>query len=184
MTPQDNEGQEPRAGEPQSDEPQSGPQASDASGETGTGRQDAEWQAQQAAHDAYKRQHDERAWAMLAHLSVFAATFIPFGHIFGPLIVWLIKKDEYPLVDDQGKESLNFQISMSIYTIILIVVLVAAALGLAAGDSDSDVVISIIAAGAGLLIIGLLAFIFVIIASIKSYQGERYRYPLTIRFIS
>jgi len=139
---------------------------------------------QLASHEAYKRQHDEKSWAMLCHLSVFSSLLIPFGNIFGPLIVWLIKREEFALVDDQGKESLNFQISMTIYSIILIVVGIASALGLAAGDSESSGIITMIAAGGGLLIIALIAFIFVIIASVKSYQGERYRYPLTIRFIS
>ncbi len=137
----------------------------------------------QQQHDAYKRQHDERAWAMLAHLSVFSGDFIPFGHVFGPLIVWLVKREQYALVDDQGRESLNFQISMSIYTVILVVVAVVAGLSLAAGDQDVGLLGTMIGAGAGLLLIALLDFIFVIVASVKSYRGERYRYPLTIRFL-
>jgi len=139
---------------------------------------------QLASHETYKRQHDEKAWGMLCHLSVFSSFLIPFGNIFGPLIVWLIKREEYALVNDQGKESLNFQISMTIYSIILVVVGIASALGLAAGDSESSGIITMIVAVGGLLVIALIAFIFVIIASVKSYQGERYRYPLTIRFIS
>ena len=145
---------------------------------------DREEQSRQDPHEAYKKQSDERSWAMLCHLSVMAAAIIPFGHIFGPLIVWLVKRDEYALVDDQGKESLNFQISLTIYTIILTVVAVVSALGLAAGDGESSVLLTLIAAGAGLLLIGLMALIFMIIASVKAYQGTRYRYPLTIRFIS
>jgi uncharacterized Tic20 family protein len=140
--------------------------------------------APQTDHEAFKRQSDERSWAMLCHLAVFAAGIIPFGHIFGPLIVWLIKRDEFPLVNDQGKESLNFQISLSIYSIILVVVIVVSVLGFAAGDRESEMLIMAIFAGGALVIIGLMAFLFVIIASIKSYQGERYRYPLTIHFIS
>lgn len=109
---------------------------------------------------------DERTWAMLSHLSAFAGFVIPFGHIIGPLIVWLLKKDEFPFVDEQGKESLNFQISMTIYCIvaaILIIVLIGIA-----------------------LLIGLLIFtlIVVIIASIKASEGESFRYPLSIRFIN
>ena len=62
---------------------------------------------------------DARLWAMLCHLSTFAGMVgIPFGNILGPLIIWLIKKDEYPFVDDQGKEALNFQISMTVYLIV------------------------------------------------------------------
>jgi len=57
-----------------------------------------------------------RNWAMGCHLAVLAVYMgIPFGNILGPLIIWLVKKDEFPLVDEQGKESLNFQISMLIY---------------------------------------------------------------------
>lgn len=144
----------------------------------------AEENLAQQQHDAYKRQHDERAWAMLAHLAVFSGGFIPFGHIFGPLIVWLVKRDQYALVDDQGRESLNFQISMSIYTVILVVVAVVAGLSLAAGDQEAGMLGTLIAAGIGLLLIAVLDFIFVIVASVRSYRGERYRYPLTIRFLS
>ena len=67
-----------------------------------------------ASHQAYKRRHDEKAWAMLCHLSVFSSFLIPFGNILGPLIVWLIKHEEFALVDDQGKESLNSQISSTV----------------------------------------------------------------------
>jgi hypothetical protein len=65
-----------------------------------------------------------RNWAMGCHLAALALYIgIPFGNIFGPLIIWLIKKDEIPLVDEQGKESLNFQISLILY-------------GVAIGDSE------------------------------------------------
>ena len=62
---------------------------------------------------------NERTFAMLCHLSALIGFFIPFGHIIGPLIIWLIKKDTSKLVDDQGRESLNFQISLTIYIFIL-----------------------------------------------------------------
>lgn len=109
----------------------------------------------------------ERTFAMLCHLSALSAAIgIPFGNILGPLIFWLVKKDEFPLVDDQGKESLNFQISVTIYAIvsaILILVLVGIAL---------------------LIALGLFWFVVVIIASVKANEGVAYRYPLTIRFIN
>ena len=90
---------------------------------------------------------------------------IPFGNIIGPLILWLIKRDEMPSVGDHGKESLNFQISMTIYTI-------AAGLSVLA-------VIGIVLLPA-VIIVNL---IFVIIAGVKASNGEFYRYPLSIRFI-
>jgi uncharacterized Tic20 family protein len=61
---------------------------------------------------------DERTWGMLCHLSAFAGFVIPFGNIIGPLIVYSMKKEEFPFVADQGKESLNFQISVMIYFLI------------------------------------------------------------------
>ncbi|MEI8341891.1 MAG: DUF4870 domain-containing protein [Verrucomicrobiota bacterium] len=104
-------------------------------------------------------------WAMLAHLSSFSGHFIPFGHVLGPLIIWIIKKDQYPLVDDQGKEAINFQITFTIYFLI------------------SFVLCFILI---GFLIVGLLwiaYLILVIVAAIKANEGVRYRYPATIRFI-
>ena len=109
---------------------------------------------------------DENMWGMLCHLSALAGVVIPFGNIIAPLIIWILKKEEFPFVDDQGKESLNFQISITIYFIIGII-LVFVAIG---------VVI--------LPLIGLFALIMVIVASIKANDGVKYRYPLTIRIIN
>jgi uncharacterized Tic20 family protein len=108
---------------------------------------------------------DARMWAMLAHISTFSGYVIPFGWLLGPLVVWLIKKEEYPFVDDQGKEALNFQISVFIYAMVCAVL--------------SLVIIGIF------MLIGLLIFSIVvtIIAAIKANGGEAYRYPLCIRFI-
>lgn len=109
---------------------------------------------------------DENLWGMLCHLSALAGFVIPFGNIIAPLIIWILKKDEFPHVDDQGKESLNFQISITIYFIIG-VILVFVAIGI--------VILPIIA---------LFALIMIIIASIKANDGVKYRYPLTIRLVN
>jgi uncharacterized protein len=111
-----------------------------------------------------------RMWAMFCHLAAFAGLLpvIPaFGSILGPLIVWLIKKDEFPFVDEQGKEALNFQITMLIY-------------GVVAGLS------MFICVGFVLLpAVILVDIVFIIIAAIKANDGHHYRYPypLIIRFI-
>lgn len=107
---------------------------------------------------------DARNWAMICHLSAFSGFIIPFGHILGPLVIWAIKKDEYPFVDDQGKEALNFQLTLTIaylISIVLIFVLI------------------------GFVLIGILciySIIMIIIASIKANDGVAYRFPYTIRF--
>jgi len=105
---------------------------------------------------------DERMWGMLCHLSSLSGGVIPFGNIVGPLVIWLIKKDEYAFVDDQGKESLNFQISILIYTIVLAVTIIGIPLAI------------------GAMIFGL---VMTVVAAIKANGGEYYRYPLTIRFV-
>jgi len=107
----------------------------------------------------------ERNWGMFCHLAALAGYIIPFGNIIGPLIIWLIKRDESEFVADQGKESLNFQISITIYAIIaglLILLLVGIFL---------------------LIAVGVFSLVMIIIATVKASNGEKYRYPLTLRLI-
>jgi uncharacterized protein len=108
---------------------------------------------------------DERLWGMLTHLMAFAGYVLPFGHLVVPLVIWLIKKEEMPFVDDQGKESVNFQITMTLAA------LISAAL-------------TIVLIGLPLLIaVIVLDIVFVIIAAVKANDGIAYRYPICIRFI-
>lgn len=107
----------------------------------------------------------EKTWAMFCHLSSFIGFVIPFGNILAPLILWLLKKEEFPLVDDQGKESLNFQISMTIYLL-------------------GAVILSFILIGIPLLLgLLVLSVVLVIKAAINTSNGESYRYPLSIKFV-
>lgn len=107
----------------------------------------------------------EKTWGMLCHLSAFAGFIIPFGHIIGPLVVWLVKKDESAFVNDQAKESLNFQISMTIYLFI-------------------SIVLVLVIIGFFLLLgLGILFLVMVVIAAVKASNGEKFRYPLTIRLV-
>jgi uncharacterized Tic20 family protein len=108
---------------------------------------------------------DARQWAMFAHLSALVGFVIPFGNVIGPLVVWLMKKDTMPFVDDQGKESLNFQITVTIAAVVcmaLIVVLIGIPL---------------------LFVVGLVALVLTIIAAVKANEGTAYRYPFTLRLI-
>ena len=108
---------------------------------------------------------EERTWGMLCHLVVFVGYIIPFASIIGPLVIWMIKRDEMPFVDDQGKESLNFQITIMLALIasgILMFVLIGVVL---------------------IFVVVIFQFIVVIIASIKAKEGVYYRYPLCIRLI-
>jgi len=135
-------------------------------------------------HERYKRQQDERGWAMSCHIAVLAAAILPFGHILGPLVVWLVKKDQYPLVNDQGKESVNFQITMTIFAVILLIVFVVSLLSFIAGDYEAEFPVSLLLSIAAMLLLGIINLVLIVIAAVRSYRGEKYRYPLSIRFIS
>ena len=108
-----------------------------------------------------------RTWAMAAHLSTLCAYVgVPFGNILAPLIIWVIKKDEFPFVDDQGKEALNFQISLTIYGII------------------AGILCLILIGFVLLLILFIMHLVLTIMVAVAANRGEYYRYPLTMRFIS
>ena len=109
---------------------------------------------------------EARTWAMAAHLAGFCGFLVPFGSIIGPLVVWLIKKDEMPFVDDQGKEALNFQITVAIAGVVfgfLTIVLIGIPLLLALIVYD---------------------VVMIVIAAIKAKDGETYRYPFTLRLVT
>ncbi|WP_372774962.1 DUF4870 domain-containing protein [Mangrovibacterium sp.] len=108
---------------------------------------------------------DERTWGMLCHLSALAGAVIPFGNIIGPIIVYSTKRAEFDFVEDQGKESLNFQITMTI-ALVVSAILIVVAVGLLL-----------------LAVVGLYTLIYTVIGSVKASQGEFYRYPVTYRFI-
>jgi uncharacterized Tic20 family protein len=108
---------------------------------------------------------EERTWGMLCHLVVFVGYIIPLASIIGPLVVWMIKRDEMPFVEDQGKESLNFQITMMLATIV------------------SGLLMFVLIGFVLIFVVVIFQFIVVIIASIKANEGVYYRYPLSIRFI-
>ena len=108
-----------------------------------------------------------RTWCILAHATALVGFLVPVaGHIVGPLIVWLAKRQDSPEIDAHGKESINFQISMLIWNAIaaiLIIVLIGIPI---------------------LILLHILNIIFVIVASIQASEGKLYRYPLAIRLIS
>src|SRR5690625_3410771 len=102
--------------------------------------------------------NDERLFSMLIYVLSF-----PFP-VLGPLVIWLLKREESEFVDYHGKEYFNFIVSYAIYSIvscILMIVLIGFLL---------------------IFVVGILLTVFTIIAAVKSYQGERYKFPLVIRF--
>ena len=109
---------------------------------------------------------DARTWAMICHLIAFSGYVVPFGNLLGPLIVWAIKKDEHPFINDQGKEAINFQLTI---TIVIIV----------------SLILTLLLIGFLLLaIVCVYSIVMIVIAAIKANEGETYRYPYTIRFFT
>jgi uncharacterized protein len=107
----------------------------------------------------------ERNWAMLCHLAAFAMFFFPFGGVIGPLICWLSRKDESAWVDVNGKASMNFQLSILLYIVLTIPLLF------------------IIVGIPIMMFLVTLRIVCIIIASVKSSKGEKFKYPLSIPFI-
>ena len=119
---------------------------------------------------------EERQWAMFAHLSALVGGLLTsaaggWGTFIGPLVIWLVKKDTMPFVNDQGKEALNFNITVAIICLAL-------------------VLLSIVTLGIGLIIaipawviVGIAWLVLTILAAVKANEGVSYRYPLTLRLI-
>jgi uncharacterized Tic20 family protein len=108
---------------------------------------------------------DERTWAMLCHLCVVGQMFFPVL-VIGPLLIWLFKGDELPLVKQQGKEAINFQITLFLAAIVCAILWL--------------VVIGMLLAG----LLWIYAIVAGVIASVKVKEGVAYRYRFNLRLIS
>lgn len=116
--------------------------------------------------DAPQVSKDEQNWAMACHLSALVGFVIPFGNIVGPLVVWMMKRGEMPLVERHGKEALNFQITVYLAAIVCFL-------------------LSIVLIGLPLLAALVVAHIVLtIIATMKASEGVAYRYPFNLRLVA
>jgi uncharacterized Tic20 family protein len=109
---------------------------------------------------------EERNWATLAHVSALLAFFTVVGGIIGPLVIWLIRKEDMSFAADQAKEALNFQITVflaGIVAAILCLILIGFVL---------------------LAILALADLILIIVAAVKASEGVAYRYPFNLRLIN
>jgi uncharacterized Tic20 family protein len=133
----------------------------------------------------------ERNWAMAAHLSALVAIAgIPFGHVLGPLVIYLIKGHESEFVGEHARASLNFQITLSVLTILGVIVAVAATFGFIVPLSEaSSPTMSLnlaalwIAFGVACLVVLLASVLFIILGTLAASEGREYTYPLAIRFL-
>lgn len=110
---------------------------------------------------------EARNWATFCHLAGFAGILIPlFGNLLGPLLIWLWKRDEFEFVRDQGKEALNFQITISI-----------------AGLICSFLFFIFI----GHILLGLVVIfnvVCIVLAALSTSKGQAYRYPFSLRLLN
>ncbi|MDZ8028449.1 MAG: DUF4870 domain-containing protein [Nostoc sp. DedQUE01] len=151
-----------------------------------------------------KPKQQMRIWAMLCHLSALLAWFLVLFLVFlgiplylplnllAPLMIWRFQRAKYPWIDFQGKESLNFQISLTLYTFIVIAislffVLTSFSLAVTTNSTINEVKITLdsllIVMMCLISLILLLQSFLVSFAAMKAYNGQHYRYPLTMRVL-
>ncbi|WP_342650034.1 DUF4870 domain-containing protein [Pseudomonas sp. REB1044] len=106
---------------------------------------------------------EARQWAMFCHFSAFLGLVMPLGHLLGPLVMWLWKREADPFVDAQGKEALNFQITVTLAGFICFLLMF--------------VVIGIVL----FAILAVATLILIILAGVRANEGKAYRYPFIWR---
>lgn len=107
-----------------------------------------------------------RTWGMLCHLTALTALVgVPFGNLLGPFIIWLLKKNEMASVDEEGKKSLNFQITMTIaFVAVVPFCLILIGFPFLIGLAITDVIL-------------------VIMASVQVNNGEPFQYPFSLKIL-
>ena len=140
--------------------------------------------------------------ATFTHLSTLSQYCIPFGNYIFPILIWSSNKDKSEFIDFNGKQVINFQLSMFLYSLVLAVIAIPILITTFFSSIPSDAILSetyfenhfnvenitgivIVAIIAAILFVGLKVaeFILIIYASLKASNGENYEYPLTIPFL-
>ncbi len=146
---------------------------------------------------------NEQTIAALIHLSSLSQYFIPFGNLIFPIIIWSTKKDKSDSIDFHGKQVINFQLSLLVYSFAIVLIAIPSFLTVIFSGLKWDDVISnheyflnninitenICSLTIGIVsvllffILKIVEFFLIVYATIKASEGEPYRYPLTISFI-
>ena len=115
--------------------------------------------------DGYEPDAEEKTVGMVAHLLGFAGLAVPFGSILGPLVVYLVKRDESAFMEDQAREALNFQIWMAVAAV-------------------ASAVLIVVGIGVVLLPLVMLGWLVgTIVGALRARDGVWYRYPWTVRLV-
>ena len=140
--------------------------------------------------------------ASVMHLSSLSQYFIPFGNFIFPIIIWASSKDKSEFVDEQGKEVINFQLSLFIYSLILVLISIPISLYMIFNSSNwsyfengkfliddfnfgklsGGIIIAAIAI-LFFIIIKMAEFFLIIYAAVQASKGNHFKYPFTIRFL-
>lgn len=144
--------------------------------------------------------HNHANIATFIHLSTFSRFLIPFGNFLGPLVLWIINKEKSEFIDENGKQALNFQISILMYSLIIGLLTVPffvftifnsfdvmdfnAFNGIQFNINKPSPLFYIGGSLGFLAVIGfILEIVFIIKASLKARDGEVYDYPFSIKFL-
>jgi uncharacterized protein len=132
----------------------------------------------------------ERNWAMAAHLSALIAIGgMPFGHILGPLVVYLVKARESSFVGEHARASLNYQITISLIVLVAALVALAITFGVLTpyGSESSSAPAGFVALwvifGLGAVALLVASLVFIILGTVAASEGRPYSYPFAIRFL-
>ena len=120
---------------------------------------------QTAPPAALDKDKEANQWALFLHLSQLANFLIPFAGLVAAIVIWQIKKDEMPSLDDHGRVVVNWQISLAIYGFV-------------------SLILTIVLIGVLLLVaLVIVSVVFAVIGAIKGNNGELWPYPLSIPFL-
>jgi uncharacterized Tic20 family protein len=129
---------------------------------------------------------------MAAHLSALVAVAgLPFGHVVGPLVVYLMKGHESEFVGEHARASLNYQISISVFAIVAVIIAATVTLGfivpMSSSADSSAASFNLVALWIGFAVVVLLAvlasILFIILGTLAASEGRPYTYPFAIRFL-
>jgi len=146
---------------------------------------------------------NQKNLATFTHLSTLSQYCIPFGNYIFPILIWSTNKDKSELIDHQGKQVINFQLSVLLYSLVLAIIAIPIFIVTVFSNIPLNTIINdeefmfnhfSIENLTGIVIVGLIAillfvglkvaeFVLIIYASLKASNGEQYKYPLTIPFI-
>jgi uncharacterized protein len=134
-----------------------------------------------------KGQSNGRFWAMLCHFSTWLGFLLPGFSLIAPLIVWGLKRDQDPLIADNGRNVINFILSFWLYSLGLFFIFGFIFLLLMIPFINIMAALGFVFWGCCAVIYGIIYFavqiIFPLYGGMKAFNGEVYRYPLTVSFL-